>query len=719
MRRRRSSFSVRRATFARRTKNGDRRTPNVERRTTRRVLLACASVLLAAGLVVVAFRSTRHAQPNILLVTLDTTRADHLGAYGYKLGQTPRLDRLAKEGVLFERAMTAAPITLPAHASLLTGTYPFVHGVRNNGNFSLSASAPTLATALHDAGYRTAAFVSAFVLDRRYGLARGFDEYDDRVGLERRGDRTAAAAVEWLSAHAGGPAPFFVWLHLYDAHDPYDPPPPFRGAFAGHLYDGEIAFDDEAIGSVVDRLAGADRLSSTIVAVIGDHGESLGEHGEDTHAVFVYDATLRVPMILTWPGRLPAGRRVPALVRGIDLAPTLLDLAGVPPLAGAHGRTLMPLVRGAAGATASAYAESYFPLLYMNWAPLRSIQDDRWKFIDAPTPELYDLQRDTGEQTNLADREPARASALRRALDGLTGGEPGAMTRRAIDGETAAKLAALGYVGSAGSGVTPASGAGRPDPKQMIGVFNRLRLANAAAQDGRFAEAAAIARDTLRQDPRNAFAIIVLANAELEQGRCREAIERYRAYLDLVPESADAHHRMAICYARLDAADRALKEDEAALAIDPRSADARMLRGGLLAARGRTDEAMRELRAAVEINPENAAFRVGLARVLLKTGQLDAADAELRRALQLQPESADAHAAQAGLLVARGHPDAAVAEFERALALRPDADDIRLDLARALEGAGRVAEARIEYGRLAVARETPADIKKAAKARLR
>ena len=656
--------------------------------------------------------------PNILLITLDTTRADRLGVYGHTLARTPRLDRLAREGVLFERALTVAPITLPAHASLLTGTYPFTHGVRNNGDFSLTETVPTLATTLHDAGYRTAAFISAFVLDRRYGLARGFDEYDDRVTLERRGDRTAAAAAEWLDAHASGPAPFFVWLHLYDAHNPYDPPPPFRDAFAGHLYDGEIAFDDEVIGSVLDRLDRAGRLSSTIVAVIGDHGESLGEHGEDTHAVFVYESTLRVPMILAWPGRLPAGRRVSSLVRGIDLAPTLLDLADRPPLAGAQGRTLMPLVRGAATGARSAYAESYFPLLYMNWAPLRSIQDERWKFIDAPTPELYDLQRDASEQTNLAEREPARAAALRRALDAVTGGAPGVMTRRTIDADTAAKLAALGYVGSAGSGMTPTSGAEGPDPKQMIGVFNRLRQANAAVQGGRFAEAAAIARDALRQDPHNAFATIVLANADLEQGRYRDAIAGYRAYLDLVPASADAHHRIAICFARLGDSERALAEDEAALAIDPRSGDARMLRGGLLAGRGRTDEALRELRGAVDISPENAAFRVGLARVLVTKGQLDGAEVELRRALQLQPQSADAHAAYGGLIVARGQPERAVAEFERALTLRPDADDIRLDLARALERAGRAADARVEYARLADARETPADIKKAAKARL-
>jgi choline-sulfatase len=513
-----------------------------------------------------------------------------------------------------------------------------------------------------------------------------------------------------------------VWLHQSAAPEPYDPPPPFREEFADRPYDGEIAFDDAAIGSVLDRLDRAGRLSSTIVAVVGDHGESLGEHGEDTHAVFVYESTLRVPMIMAWPGRLPAGRRVPTLVRGIDLAPTLLDAAGQPPLPGAQGQTLMGLIHDApkpsaeSTAPASAYSESYFPLLYLNWAPLRTIQDERWKFIDAPEPELYDLARDAAEQTNLATREPARAAALRRALDALTGGQPGTMAQRTVDSETAAKLAALGYVGS----LTPVPpGDERRDPKQMIGAFNRVRRANAALLAGRFAEASAIAGDTLKSDPRNAFATIVLANADMEQGRYREAIAGYRAYLDLVPASADAHHRAAIAYARLGDPDRALAEEELALRIDPRHADALGHRGGLLAARGQLDQAIRALRAAIEILPDNVPYRVGLARVLVAARQLDEAEAHLRGALRLQPDSADAYAAHGSLLVARDQPAKAVAEFERALTLRPDADDIRLDLGGALEKSGRPLEARAEYTRLATGRHTPASIRQAAKDRLR
>jgi choline-sulfatase len=669
--------------------------------------------------------------PNILLITLDTTRADHLGAYGDREARTPNLDRLASQGVVFEHAVAAAPITLPAHASLFTGVYPFRHGVRNNGNFTLDDRIPTLATALRAGGYRTAAFVSAFVLDRRYGLARGFEEYDDRVRLERRGDRTVAAATEWLNAHGAGGAPFLIWVHLYDPHDPYDPPPPFREAFADRPYDGEIAFADFAVGAIVGRLNTLGLGSSTIVAVVGDHGESLGEHDEATHSMFVYESVLRVPLILAWPDHLPAGRRVPALVRAIDLAPTLLDVAGQPPLAGAQGKSLAAMLNAAGapsksslsgaigGDVESAYSETYFPLFYMNWSPLRSIEDGRWKFIDAPAPELYDLATDPRESANLAEREPARAAALRRALDALAGRGPGAMTERPVERETAQKLAALGYIGAAATGRVPAAGDGRKDPKVMISVFNEIRRANAAVEAWQPAEGERIARGALARDPDNAFATIVLANAEMEQGRYREAMAAYRRYAKLVPSSADAHHRIAVCFSRLGDVDRAIAEEDAALAIDPRDAEAHELRGGLLAGRGRLDEAVGELRTAIEIEPVNVLFRVGLARALITAARLDEADAEVRRALELHPDSADAHAASAAVAAGRNRFDAAAAEYAHALRLRPDYDDVRLDFARTLDRLGRREEAAAEYRRLASNAATPPEIRNAARQRLR
>jgi len=628
--------------------------------------------------------------------------------------------------VLFEHAVAAAPITLPAHASLLTGLYPFAHGVRNNGSFSLRPAVPTVATVLRERGYLTGAFVSAFVLDRRYGLARGFEQYNDRFDargsrgeIERRGDRTAGAAGEWLQRIGGQARPLFLWVHLYDPHDPYDPPPRFREAFPGRPYDGEIAFADQALGSILDRYAQLGRQVPAIVAAVGDHGESLGDHEEQTHAMFVYESTLRVPLILSAPGRLPAGRRVSALVRAIDLAPTLLDLAGQPPPAGMQGSSLVPIVNNRRPAPAAAYAETYFPLFYMNWAALRTIRDDRWKFIDAPAPELYDLNTDPAERTNLALREPARAAAMRRAIDQLTGGADGAMSSRRMDAETVRKLAALGYVGATSAEVSTSPSAARADPKAMIGVFNRVRGANAALRAGRSADAEATVRDVLHADSRNAFAVLVLANAEMDQGRYRRAISDYRTYAELVPASSEAHHRIAICLARLGQPDEALAEEEAALAIDPRDADAHELRGGLLVERGKVEGGLAELRAAVGIDPENAPYRVGLARALIAGRRLDEAEREIGRTLELQPDYAAAHAAYGSLALARDQADQAIARFERALQLDSSQDDVRLDLARAFERAGRQAAAQQQYRGLATAAETPASIRSAARARLR
>jgi choline-sulfatase len=693
-------------------------------------------MMLAAGC-----RPAARTPPNILLITLDTTRADHMGAYGDTRARTPVFDRLAAGGVLFEDAIAAAPITLPAHVSLLTGLYPFAHGVRNNGNFSLGESMPTIATALRGRGYRTAAFVSAFVLDRRFGLARGFDQYDDRVEraatrggeVERRGDRTASTALEWITANAGQGAPFFAWVHLYDAHDPYDPPPPYRESFADRLYDGEIAFDDEVVGRVVGGLDGLGLSPSTVVAVVGDHGESLGEHEEMTHSMFVYESALRVPMLVVWPGHLPAGRRLTGMARAIDLAPTLLDVAGQPPLAGAQGRSLVPMIARGDRGPDSAYSETYFPLYYMNWAPLRSIQDGRWKFIEAPTPELYDLSTDPRELTNLAPREPGRAAALARALTDLTGGGRGAMSERTVDRATMEKLAALGYIGQttsqtgspAGSqtgsqtGGQTTSQAGGADPKAMIGVFNAIRTANAAVQQGHPADGERLARQALTNDPNNAFAILVLAQALLDQGRYRDAVGEFRRYARLVPASADVHHRLAICFSRLGDVAAALAEEESALAIDPRDAEAHELRGGLLAETGRIDEALGELRSAVEIDPATAPFHVGLARVLIQASRLDEAQGEIERALALSPNDADAFAARGGLLAARGLHADAVAAFTQALAIRPEYDDVRLDYATALERAGRRADAIAEYRRLASGPHTPPSIRDAARKRLR
>lgn len=655
---------------------------------------------------------------NLLLVTLDTTRADHLGAFGHARARTRHLDRLAQEGVAFTSAYSVAPITLPSHASIFTGLNPPAHGVRNNGNFYLPEKHQTLATVLRGQGYRTAAFVSSFILDRRYGLARGFDVYDDRMEgaqaqvvaleAERRGDRTALALSEWLRAQSGADRSFFAWLHLYDPHEPYRPPQPFRDAFKDAPYDGEIAFDDAIVASVLDSMGQAGVLDRTLVAVIADHGESLGDHGEETHSMFLYEAAIRVPLILWRPGLLPGGTVVAQPVPSIDLAPTLLDLLGAPALPAAEGRSLRPLWEGKAGPSRPIYAETYLPQLYMNWAPLRALRDDRYKLIDAPRPELYDLVRDPQEQTNLYTSQAATAEALRKALDRATGGSAGSMSVGALDRETVEKLAALGYVGAGAA--APSSTSNLTDPKDVIAVFNRLRRANSAVRERRFADALPILTDVLRDDPRNGFARLVMGSAHMGRGDYRQAIVWYRRYLELVPTSAYAHQWMAICHLRLGEQQEAEREASAALAIDPRFTDARVLRAGVMASHGDHPGAIAELRAAVATDPGKSILRLDLAKVLAEAGQAAEARREFEGLLKVQLDFAPALIGLGSLDAEAGRLDEASSRFRRAIQVEPRQLEARIALGQVLQQQGRTAEAAEEYRRVASdARATPTE----------
>jgi choline-sulfatase len=704
------------------TRSRKRREPPPAPRTRRRAWFGAAVVALVGVATVLVLRQ-RPAAPSskpgldVLLVTLDTTRADRLGCYGYASAKTRHLDRLAAEGTRFETAIATAPITLPSHSSILTGLYPFEHGVRNNGNFYLAPRFETLATRLKSRGYRTGAFVSSFILDRRYGLDRGFDVYDDRMEgeykqvvtlqAERRGDRTALALDRWIDERAKEPeAPFFAWLHLYDPHEPYSPPHPFRDLFASDPYEGEIAFVDAIVASVLDRLRGAGLLDRTLVVVTGDHGESLGEHGETTHSMFVYDAALHVPLVFWRPGLVPAGRVVADPVRLIDVAPTILDLVGAPGLAAPHARSLVPLVMGrSAGPPPPAYSETLLPKFYMNWAPLRAFRDGRYKLIDAPRPELYDLATDPGELRNLYAAQPRRAAALREGLDRLVASGD-AMSVQTLDREAMEKLAALGYIGA---GAEPRAGESGPlaDPKDFIALFDRLRQANSAVRDRRFDEAIPILKAVLAGDPRNAFATLVLGSAYMGRGSSEEAITQFRRYLELVPTSSYAHQWIAICYVRLGQREAALREAEAALALDPRFTDARVLKAGVLATRGEHDAAIRVLREAVATDPEKPMIRLDLAKILAEAGRPDEARAEYETVLRLEPDSVPALTGLGALLAGT-----------RALGHDPEATQARFNLAQVLERGKRADAAAAEYRRLAEDETADPEVRAAARARL-
>ncbi len=542
--------------------------------------------------------------PSVLLITVDTLRADRVGAYGDKRARTPTMDALARAGLSFDAAFTPVPMTLPAHASVMTGLLPPQHGVRGNGAFALGPSFPTLAEILRGRGLRTAGFVGGFPLERRFGLARGFDHYDDAFerahGMhfefaERRADRVVAAAQAWLG---GEPGPVFVWVHVFDPHAPYDPPPAFRG---DDPYRGEIAFADDALGKLLATWDA--RTGPSFVALASDHGEAFGEHGEESHSLFLYDTTLRVPLVLRGPG-IPAGRRVGAPVGLAELGATLVarvdetaTRARASPAPGLPGRDLVAEVRTPSPSSAPLYAETLAPRLDFGWSDLRALRDGRYKYVRAPRPELFDLGADPGETKDLSAREPAVRARLSAALEALLRRLGDTETRAAPDAEAGERLRALGYVQGPGGA---ASGA---DPKDKIDVA--LRIARAAGPFPSPGEAARVYREIKALDPDNPLVNLRLADALLRAGRPREAIAPFRKVVDGGPRTVDAHVGLATTYAELGRMTDAKRVLEEALRIDPRSGQVRFNLGELARAAGDLAAARAQYEAAL-VDPVTA-----------------------------------------------------------------------------------------------------------------
>ena len=552
------------------------------------------AVLLASGLIAAGCRpdpapAASPAAPapgrrSVLLVTIDTLRADRLGCYGDAAARTPRIDALAAQGTLFERAYTPAPITLPAHASLFTGLIPPAHGVRGNGAFALAPGKPTLAEALRRHGLATAAFVGGFPLSRRFGLDRGFDHYDDRMAkaggvhyeyAERRGTEVVDAAVAWL---AGRPGPVFAWVHLFDPHAPYDPPPAY--AVAGDPYRGEIASVDAAFARLLE--AWDARPEPDVVAVTADHGEAFGEHGEQSHSLFVYDVTLRVPLLVRAPG-VAAGRRAPEPVSLVDLGATLLALAGAP--GGLPGTNLF-----APAAAAPLYAETLAPRLDFGWSELRSIREGRHKLIRAPRPELFDVVADPAETRDLAASEPRTVARLAAALDAMLAGAGEGESRRDVDPETSERLRALGYVQAPGAAGTGA------DPKDKVEVASRI--ARAAGPFASHVEAIAAYRAIVALDPGVPVVNLRLADALLRAGRGRESVPYFEKVIAAAPRSADPYVGLATAHAQAGRMDAAAKALAGALEVDPASGQAHFNLGEIARVRGDVDAARRSYEAA-------------------------------------------------------------------------------------------------------------------------
>ncbi|MEM8997422.1 MAG: sulfatase-like hydrolase/transferase, partial [Acidobacteriota bacterium] len=631
-----------------------------------------------------------------MLVTLDTTRPDRLQPYGARDVATPTLLRIAREGVVFEEAMAVAPITLVAHTSLLTGLYPPRHGVRNNGIHFVDDGLETVAETLGEHGYRSAAFVSASVLEARYGLDQGFDAYDDdlstgtnrqpRVVPDRAAGDTVDAATRWLDTV--GDERFFLWVHFYDPHAVYSPPAPYRDRYRDRLYDGEIAYMDAELGRLLEHPA----LADAALAVVGDHGESLGEHGEQTHAILAYQATLHVPFLLRIPGG-PEGLRIAEPVSHVDLVPTALDLLGLPaaPEGAVDGRSLVPLLEGAdlPGPEAELhYAETYLPFYTYGWAKLQVLRRGTFKLIDGPDPELYRLDRDADETQDLAERDPETLADLRRQLAERMGEDGDLETTLELDDEALDRLRSLGYLAS---GRAPDRDGPRPDPKAVIDLHVGLERARHLLRDRRPDEAERQLRRVLERDGSNLAALAELSTARELQGDLDGAVEAAERALALDPGDPRMHVVLARLEVRQERPNQALQLLDAALALDPRHLDGRLERVALLGRLGRRVDAADALRSLAEDEGEHPRVLVARAQTMPPQG----AEVLLRRALDADPYLVTAWRALGRQLDHMGRVDDALGAYRAGLERTPDDPDLHALLGRLLARTGGDADVHL------------------------
>lgn len=632
---------------------------------------------------------------NLVVITLDTTRADHLGIYGSQTVRTPALDRLGTEGVVFDQAMTSAPLTLPAHSSIFTGKFPPEHGVRDNGGFFLMPEQVTLAEVLKDRGFRTGGFVAAYVLDRKWGIDQGFDTYFDEfdagdhkgrsVGsIQRPGNEVVDRALPWLTSV--GDDRFFAWIHFYDPHTPYAPPEPFKSQYPDHPYRGEVAFTDAQVGRVIDHLASRGLLDRTVVAVIGDHGESLGDHGEDAHGFFVYEAATRVPFVIRAPGDRLRGRRVADPVRVVDLMPTVLDLLGLSVPEGLSGVSLLPLMTGdRQQLDLEGYAEAMYPLHHYGWSDLRALRAGRYKAIDAPRPELYDVEQDPEERVNLFERRRTLGDqmvARLRQLDQVWSKAAPTPVAVDVDPEVRQRLAALGYVGSFVASAADTR-SNRSDPKDKIGLFNLMSTAReAVAEAGGFARALKLYGQVVAEDPQVIDAWFALGNLYFRDGQHRAAIERYRRALELKPDHDLAVLNIASAYRKLGDDAAALMGFERYLTIDPRDPYVRYEVGEIYLDRGDWARAEAEFRQALEVDGRLARAKNALGFVAFQKGDIVAAERMAREALDTKPDVRLAHYNLALIAERRGDLRLAEKEYLLELEQHPDAYKAAFNLSR-------------------------------------
>jgi arylsulfatase A-like enzyme/Flp pilus assembly protein TadD len=628
-------------------------------------------------------------QSNLLLITIDTLRADHLGSYGYTGVKTPVLDALAREGVRFNNAFSPVPLTLPAHCSILTGTYPTFHGVRDNSGFVLAPSQVTLAEVMKGAGYRTAAFVGAFVVDSKFGLGQGFQYYFDNFDLskyenvspgyiQRTGDQVVRETIRWLEAQRAKPGgPFFVWTHLYDPHDPYSPPEPYLSRHKNSPYDGEIEFTDANVGTLLDWLRRNGFYDNTLIVVAGDHGESLGEHGESMHGFFIYNATLHVPLIIRFPRGQNAGRVVAESVSLVDIFPTVLQVLQIsdPEAAKAQGRGMLSLILGkVTGYRPEIYAETYYPRLQFGWSELRALITEKDKFVLAPKQELYDYRLDFPESRNLASEKSVVANQLRDRLKDLIRRYSSPSTssaRSSLDPETREKLRSLGYVTYSMGDMGTGDFQNLRDPKDEIGTYNEITdlFERSSAADYR----AVIPRyeQLLKLQPDLKIVHYKLGQAFYQTGNYEAAVGAFKTALRLGGDAALATFDLAQTYLRLGRTEDAIIGFRRTIELDPTQYRARTNLGLLLQNQGKIPEAIEQLEAAIELAPTSVITLNNLGIAYSRANRQGDAEVTLRKAVLLAPKDGLLHANLATVLFRMGKEQEAQQEMELARKLNP------------------------------------------------
>ncbi len=643
---------------------------------------------------------------NVVLITIDTLRADHLGCYGNERVKTPNIDKLAGEGVLFSHAYTPVPVTLPSHTSIFTGLYPVYHGVRNNGTFKADEKLETLAEVLKENGFQSAAFIGAFVLDSRYGLDQGFDCYDDylekdpnqtfMVYNERSADEVIKSANVWLDKNAQDR--FFMWIHCFDPHAPYSPPAPFSAMYQHNLYNGEVAYTDYALGKFFNALKEKDLLDETLVVITSDHGEGLGEHAEKTHAIFIYDSTLHVPLIMRYPGAISGGAIIEENVSMIDIMPTVLDILNIKKTPQFHGESLLGLIHGKSKFSRhEILCETFYPLYNHNWSPLEGLRTDKWKYIKAPRSELYDLENDPREMVNLfskkreiADQLEARMKELQKEK-GPRQTEVSAKLR--MDKDTQERLKSLGYIWT-----TPAASNKQsdflPDPKDMITTLDYLNMGTYFYTKGDYDKAVEQFKLMLKVNPKDVFTHFVLGYLYDRQDLTDLAIQELEEAIRLDPTYVNAYNNLGTVFNRVGKLKEALEVFTIALELNPDYLEVYDNLGVVYFGLKKYDKAIEKFQRAIELNPENEKAYNNLGSVYLALRRNKEAEEMVLKALEKKPAFLDALNNLGSIHINQRKYTQAIQEFQKVVKNNPDYFEGWVNLSTAYIGAERYDEAR-------------------------